>query len=161
MAVAGEKIRVQGAQVERDMAYAMGAVNAAEDAEILARTGEALKRNTAARHAGNGVKEGNSDPTTLCLLMLDDANELIDQPVVLYGIDEVDLRSAYGRCFSKVLNCLLASAIDCARVDNDISGLVLQTTQYRVDRCSGIGDQNYGVGWGFKETSKCCSRLVK
>ena len=61
MTIAHEEIRVQLSQVQLDMTHAVRAINTAQDAQLLACSGEALKGHAHTRHTDYRVEDCDFD----------------------------------------------------------------------------------------------------
>lgn len=65
MAIAHEEVRVEGGEVQRDMADSMGPINKTEDAFFFADRNQSLKWHAVARHRSYGIEDSELRVVTL------------------------------------------------------------------------------------------------
>lgn len=146
MAVAYEEIRVQGVEVEVQVAYAVRAVDAGEDAEAAAGEGECFKGHAHAGEGDDGVEYGDGDFIPCGAFAGDGVFEGCDEEGVRDWVGVFDFQTFGGRGFADAEDGFLAGAVDCGEDENFGARRVDEVAQDRVDGGGGVWDQGE-VSW--------------
>lgn len=142
VAVADEEVRVQSTQVDFDVANAVGAIDAAQDAQFLAFGRQTLKRQADARHADYGVEDCDFDFSAFGLDVSDLTFELLDEPVVFEREGVLDLYGLRGRGLGNVRDGSLAGTVDVTEDEDVVFWGEDEVAQDNVYTRGGVGDED-------------------
>lgn len=144
VAVANEEIWIQATKINFNMSNAMGSVNQAHDTQLFALCGQALEWHSYARHADDGVEDGDFDSSAFGLDIFHFPLVFLDKPVILNRKCVLDLDSLGRRSLSNVGHSLLTCTIDGAEHENVVAWGESQVTQDSIYTCAGIGNEDQG-----------------
>lgn len=140
--VANKEIRLQLAQIQRDLSDAMGTVNQTQHLMRPAGFHQLLEREPDSRVADDGIEDGNAGVQPVRLGLLDGLLEPPDQLVIANGIPVLDLESPDGGHLGQGDDRLLEGAVDGGEVNDHVALLEEQVPQDRVDARRGILDEH-------------------
>ncbi|KAL2000005.1 hypothetical protein VTN02DRAFT_3668 [Thermoascus thermophilus] len=142
MTVAGEEIRLQLSQIQRNLSDAVGAIDQTQHALLPANPHQLLEREADPGVAHDGIKDSNADTESIRFGFPDRLLEPPDQLLVADGVPVLDLDAPDGGALGQRDDGPLDGPVDGGEVDDDIALLEEQVPQDGVDARRRILDQH-------------------
>lgn len=142
MTVTDKEIRLQRAQVQRDLANGMGTIDHTQDALLPARLGQPLKREPYGGLADDSVKDSHADVQPIGLGLGHHGLEPLDELIVADGELVLDLDGADRGRLAEMDDGVFDSTIDGREVNDYVAFAEHQVPEDGVDARRGVADKD-------------------